>query len=429
MKSILILVVLLWFGVPLSAAQAEPPKRSYTIDDLIQTVRISERVLLVRTGIDSFDAVTAVATPKGIVMIDAGFTAQMTERYKKIIAKELGRDDFRYVINTHSHWDHTYGNQVFADATFIGHEKCRSEMIEVAQDTEGSLASVTRYMNRKAELCKTLNPASDAGKQAYMGLATGSMVLEDLRSKNFKLILPTVSFSDRLTLSLGDVSFELIYFGPAHTESDILVYIPEEKLLFTGDLFFSGGGFGAGPDTIIRQNVTRWHDVLADLLAPGKEIVTIIHGHGMILTRQDVATAYERDIVRYWQGFNEGKEPFKTEHIAQILQKSGVVAAVEEFRRVRTAEKERWFFIEGGFRTIGNALLSQDKTKDAVEFFKMNMDLFPQSWDALNRLGDAYMKDGNRVLAKESYKKALALNPDNASAKEMLRKLNEADKP
>lgn len=307
MRAILRMSLVSWLGVLLSAAQAELPKRSYTIDDLIQTVRISERVLLVRTGIDSFDAVTAVATTKGIVMIDAGFTAQMTERYKKIIAKELGRDDFRYVINTHSHWDHTYGNQVFADATFIGHEKCRSEMIEVAQDTEGSLASVTRYVNRKADLCKTLDPASDEGKQAFMGLATGSMVLEDLKSKNFKLILPTVSFSDRLTLSLGDVSFKLVYFGPAHTESDILVYIPEEKLLFTGDLFFRGGVFGAAPGTLTRQNVNRWHEVLADLLVPGKEIVTIIHGHGMILNREDLVKAYEQNILKSWQEFNKEK--------------------------------------------------------------------------------------------------------------------------
>jgi alkyl sulfatase BDS1-like metallo-beta-lactamase superfamily hydrolase len=84
--------------------------RNYEIDDLINVVRISDRVIVVRTGINFFDAVTAIATEKGIVMLDAGFTPQMTERYKKIIAKELGRNDFKYLINTHSHLDHTYRN-------------------------------------------------------------------------------------------------------------------------------------------------------------------------------------------------------------------------------------------------------------------------------------------------------------------------------
>ena len=223
----------------------------------------------------------------------------MTERYKKIIAKELGRNDFKYLINTHSHWDHTYGNQAFPGATIIGHEHCKAEMSKVAEDGNRSLESFKRYINSRTERFKSLDANSDAGKQEYKELTTGSMVLEDLQNKTFKLTPPSLSFTDKLTLFLGDVTFELVYFGNAHTESDILVYVPEEKILFTGDLSFSGGQCGGWTTKMNKENLDRWYDVLSGFLVPEKEIKTVIHGHGMLLTKNDLEIALGQTIAKY----------------------------------------------------------------------------------------------------------------------------------
>src|SRR5512145_3109048 len=84
-------------------ASAQEQKRNYEIDDLINVVRLSDKVIVVRTGASYFEAVTAIVTQKGIVMIDAGNTPQLTEKYRNIIIKEFGRADFIYLINTHSH--------------------------------------------------------------------------------------------------------------------------------------------------------------------------------------------------------------------------------------------------------------------------------------------------------------------------------------
>ena len=83
-------------------------------------------------------------------------------------------------------------------------------------------------------------------------------------SGGFIPVPATFSFSDRMILDLGDVSFHLYFFGRAHSGSDILIHIPEEKLLLTGDLFldigwlplFSGGG---------ELDIPRWNDVLNTL--------------------------------------------------------------------------------------------------------------------------------------------------------------------
>jgi glyoxylase-like metal-dependent hydrolase (beta-lactamase superfamily II) len=430
-KSRVRLFVIFIVGAVLASrsSMAQDQVRNYEIDDLINVVRISDRVIVVRTGIDFFDAVTAIATEKGIVMLDAGFTPQMTERYKKIIAKALGRNDFKYLINTHSHWDHTYGNQAFPGATIIGHENCKAEMTKVAEDGDRSLESFKRYINSRTEKFKSLDANSDAGKQEYKELTTGSMVLEDLQNKTFKLTPPSLSFTDKLTLFLGDVTFELVYFGNAHTESDILVYVPEEKILFTGDLFFSGGQCGGWTTKMNRENLDRWYDVLSGFLVPEKEIKTVIHGHGMLLTKNDLEIALSQTIAKYRDMYNNGKELYRSAIMAEKLEKEGMDAAREEFKKLRKAGKDKYFFIESGFKNLAYQLLQQNKTNEAVEIFKMNVELFPESWDAYDSLGEAYMKDGQNGPSIVNYEKSLLLNPKNDNGRDILAVLKKAAGP
>jgi cyclase len=86
---------------------------------------------------------------------------------------------------------------------------------------------------------------------------------------------PTVTFDDRLTVYVDDLRVELLYLGPAHTTSDIVAWIPERKLLFSGDLVFNGGTpFALG------GSVGGWLDAMDRLEALGAE--TIVPGHGPV---------------------------------------------------------------------------------------------------------------------------------------------------
>ena len=89
----------------------------------IEYERISDRMLVVWGGKIYKDQVIAMATEKGIVIVDAGKAPTLTREYRKFIEREFGRNDFIYVMNTHYHFDHTGGNQVFPETKIIAHQK------------------------------------------------------------------------------------------------------------------------------------------------------------------------------------------------------------------------------------------------------------------------------------------------------------------
>lgn len=141
------------------------------------------------------------------------------------------------LVNTHSHGDHTNGNFMFADSAIIGSERCRREII-----ASGTAAHA-------------LFPAIDFGDNPVTP--------------------PTVTFEDALTLYVDDLRIELIFVGPAHTTNDVVAWIPERKLLFTGDIIFNGGTpFALG------GSVGGWLEALDRIEALGAE--TIVPGHGPV---------------------------------------------------------------------------------------------------------------------------------------------------
>jgi glyoxylase-like metal-dependent hydrolase (beta-lactamase superfamily II) len=93
----------------------------------VEVVRLSDRVLVLREDVMA-DNITAIASKKGLIVIDSSGFPSTARRMRAIIEREFKRTDFAYVINTHFHWDHAWGNQVFPEAVIIGHEDCPALM-------------------------------------------------------------------------------------------------------------------------------------------------------------------------------------------------------------------------------------------------------------------------------------------------------------
>jgi len=92
----------------------------------IHTRRISDRVLVVWPGdYAQTTNMIAIASERGIVVVDTESSWSVTERIRDLIAREFGRDDFAYLVNTHGHADHGGGNQVFRDTEIIAHDRSR----------------------------------------------------------------------------------------------------------------------------------------------------------------------------------------------------------------------------------------------------------------------------------------------------------------
>jgi pimeloyl-ACP methyl ester carboxylesterase len=103
-----------------------------------------------------------------------------------------------------------------------------------------------------------------------------------------------------------------------------------------------------------------------------------------------------------------------------VLNSQGVDSAVQYFHKKRKTEPDVMLFEEGEMNLLGYRYLQNGKIRDAIELFKINTIAFPNSWNAFDSLGQAYLLDGQKDLAIKNYEKSLELNPQNTNAKEKL---------
>lgn len=105
--------------------------------------------------------------------------------------------------------------------------------------------------------------------------------------------------------------------------------------------------------------------------------------------------------------------------IAEALYKiaaKDVAAAVAEYRKLKAAKADSYDFAETELQTLGYQLVELKQLKDAVEIFKLNVEMFPTSSNSYDSLGETYLELGAKDLALTSYKKAVELNPANSNA-------------
>lgn len=286
-STLLLLVLSIWFSFNLYE----------TRDDLIQCNTINEKTVIVKLG---FDAITAVSTQIGIIIIDAGISNSLTSKYREIIEDKFNRNDFAYLINTHSHHDHTGGNQVFKEAMILGHDNCVQEMTASMQDSEKIKSSFLKIVDGYQRGLDSLNSDSEEWQEALCQKIRYQHAYNDIAFDRI-VTLPTITFSDSIQINAGDATFDLKYFGHAHSDSDILIHIPEFKVLMIGDLFSSYGkpSFAdvTATDTLQWKSSIRWLTSRLD------NIEVVISGHGKIFAL--------KDLISFIENTNERCEDFR----------------------------------------------------------------------------------------------------------------------
>ena len=103
-----------------------------------------------------------------------------------------------------------------------------------------------------------------------------------------------------------------------------------------------------------------------------------------------------------------------------------VQAAIKQYRELKATQQDAYDFSEPQLNRLGYQLLQMNRAGDAIEIFKVNVEIFPQGFNVYDSLGEAYMVNGDKQLAIQNYKKSLELNPKNANAIETLKKLEAA---
>jgi glyoxylase-like metal-dependent hydrolase (beta-lactamase superfamily II) len=275
------LIIILAFA-EIRTLSAQNNTQRIEADQYIKTEKLNNKTILIRMG---YDAVIAISTKKGIVVIDAGISCGLTEKYRKIIEKEFKRKDFTFLINTHAHPDHTGGNSVFSDAVIAGHENCIDEISIQWKDPEKVKTSLLKIVNDYDRELANLAPGTPEWNSVFCQKARYQYAYNDVLNNRI-VTKPNLTFSDSLNIDMGDEIINLIYFGRAHSESDIIVHIPSEKLLMVGDLFSRYGRASIPAENLKYAN--DWMHAVDWIENRWNDIEIIISGHGEILTKEDL---------------------------------------------------------------------------------------------------------------------------------------------
>jgi len=113
------------------------------------------------------------------------------------------------------------------------------------------------------------------------------------------------------------------------------------------------------------------------------------------------------------------------ETLAKTIAEKDVESAIEQYHDLKEKYSDDYDFAETELNNLGYQLLGMKKIKEAIKIFKLNVDVFPESSNVYDSLGEAYMINGDKEFAIKNYEKSLELNPDNKNAIEMLKKLHE----
>lgn len=291
-------------GILIVATVALPSFGQPTGDSPYRISRPADGIVCFNPGMEAIPNTTCVIeTDAGLMVVDTGLSPSMAERTRDRIVAELGRDDIRWVANTHSHFDHSSGNQVYSDATIIGHDNTPAAMRAFYDGREAWIERRFGWLARQEAGAAGASAGSPQAVALEERLRFNGELINDLRT-GYVPTPPVLTFSDRITVNAGDLVIELLYFGRAHTDTDILVYVPSSKTLFTGDLFQNGE---LGVSTYAGNlEPDRWLTALDFVVAEERGVDTVIGGHGLLFTPKWIA-AQRRYLAEVWRKVGEAK--------------------------------------------------------------------------------------------------------------------------
>ncbi|CAL9331104.1 Hydroxyacylglutathione hydrolase [Streptomyces sp. enrichment culture] len=175
---------------------------------------------------------------RGVVSVDACSTESRTRAYLAAIGAITDRP-VRTLINTHHHGDHTFGNYLFGGSTIVAHDGVRRSLLEWGKPRSAPYWTEVDW---------------------------GDIELEP----------PFLTFRDEVTVYVDDLPCQVRYIGtPAHTTNDSVLWIPERRLLFSGDLLFNGG-----TPFLLQGSISGALRAVETLRALNPE--TIVPGHGPV---------------------------------------------------------------------------------------------------------------------------------------------------
>ncbi len=309
LKSLALASLAFFWSFAEMARAAEAPEAGFRVETLAPGVHALVRTKPAGFFLDS--NVLFVVNDDDVLVVDANLTPSSAEAsiaaLRKLTAKPV-----RYLINTHRHHDHVGGNEIyrreFPGVEIVGHALMRDDLEALGKATMEGWTGWAAEM--ATEIPKMLasgsgfsgKPLSDEERTSLAGdLAAAEELVAD--APRMRVVAPTLTVIDRLTLrrTLGSTArpiertiertIEIIALGRGHTRGDLVVWLPAERIVATGDLLVA-------PVPLIGEDqsyVEEWIETFGRLQALGA--ATYLPGHGAV-QRGDEQLVLYRDFLR-----------------------------------------------------------------------------------------------------------------------------------
>jgi cyclase len=355
----------------------------------------------------------------GTLLVDTGY-AGTAAAVNDELAK-LGSGPVRIIVNTHGDGDHVGGNPVLGDgAVIVAHPGVRRQM--------GWYFAL---------------PAVDTAG------------------------LPSVTVTEDATIHFNDDVIRLMPMPGGHTAGDIVVHFTKAKIACIGDLVLLGTFPNADPGR--GGDARRLIEVLIELHEKLPADTTLVAAHGGVFTMDEleayiemvegtvaaiaaevaaersfseivetnplapwaewespeVGLSFENWITEIHASLTDSHTQSICAPMTEALVEDGVEAVVRRYRQLKKEEPESWSFAENELNMLGYQLVARNKIDEAIVIFELNVEAFPNGFNAYDSLAESYMLAGRTVDAITNYEHSLELNPDNTNAVAMLARLRE----
>lgn len=256
-------------------------------------VAVADGIYLFRTapygdvGLDGNSV--AIVAPGGVLVFDANGTpaaaTAVLAEVRKITAQPV-----RYLVLSHWHWDHWYGAEVYAQAfpglQIVTHDASRRMMAGPAlafnkPGLESGLPGYVASLEKGVAKAKAASPPSPDLPKLERRLETARFFLDQKRSVQHTLA--NLTFTDRMTIHLGDREVQVLNYGRAVTPGDTFLHLPQEKTVITGDLLVNPISFA------LSCYPTSWLQALEKIDALDASI--LVPGHGDVLRDEELLHA------------------------------------------------------------------------------------------------------------------------------------------
>jgi cyclase len=250
-----------------------------------QLIKVTDQLYMITGYVGN---VSVLITDEGVLVVDAGSTHKDGEEIEKLI-KTLTDKPIKYLVITHYHDDHAMGACGFSPKPLVIGQSNLPNNLKIYGEpyfngyVKKEAVIKTQKLKNQLDSLKNINsPDWTSVEKQYQTQLTTSTNLE-----NTFAVYPDTSFDNRMTLTLGKDTINLIYPGRTHTSCNIIVEFVNQNALSTGDMLFNH----AFPyiDYAAGCNTENWADQLAHYAS--KNYQYIIPGHGKLATSEDLIDA------------------------------------------------------------------------------------------------------------------------------------------